>query len=46
MILDEDYLKWVKELKERFCRSQIKAVTKVNQEMIQYYWELRRDIVR
>ena len=45
MILDEDYRKWVKELKERYRRSQIKAATKVNQEMIQYYWDLGRDIV-
>lgn len=44
-ILDEDYRKWVKELKERYRRSQIKAATKVNQEMIQYYWDLGRDIV-
>lgn len=27
MILDEDYRKWVKELKERYRRSQIKETT-------------------
>ena len=30
MILDEYYHKWVKELNERYCHSQIKAATKVN----------------
>lgn len=44
-ILDPEYRKWVQELKERYRRSQIKAATKVNQEMIQYYWDLGRDIV-
>lgn len=44
-ILDPEYRKWVLELKERYRRSQIKAATKVNQEMIQYYWDLGRDIV-
>ncbi len=44
-ILDPEYRKWVQELKERYRRSQIKAAVKVNQEMIQYYWDLGRDIV-
>lgn len=44
-ILDPEYRKWVQELKARYRRSQIKAATKVNQEMIQYYWDLGRDIV-
>lgn len=44
-LLDQDYLQWVKELSTRYRRSQIKAAVKVNQEMLQFYWELGRDIV-
>lgn len=44
-ILDPEYHQWIQELKERYRRSQIKAATKVNQEMIQYYWGLGKDIV-
>lgn len=44
-ILDKDYLEWIKELSSRYRRSQIKASVKVNQEMLQFYWELGRDIV-
>ena len=44
-ILDQDYIQWIKELSSRYHRSQIKAAVKVNQEMLQFYWELGRDIV-
>ena len=44
-ILDKDYLQWIKELSSRYRRSQIKAAVKVNQEMLQFYWELGKDIV-
>ena len=44
-ILDQDYLKWIKELSTRYRRSQIKAAVKVNQEMLRFYWDLGRDIV-
>ena len=44
-ILDKDYLQWIKELSSRYRRSQIKASVKVNQEMLQFYWELGKDIV-
>ena len=44
-ILDQDYTKWIAELRSRYRRSQIKAAVKVNSEMLQYYWELGRDIV-
>ncbi len=44
-ILDKDYLLWIKELSTRFRRSQIKASVRVNQVMLQFYWELGRDIV-
>lgn len=44
-ILDQDYTKWIAELSSRYRRSQIKAAVKVNSEMLQYYWELGKDIV-
>lgn len=44
-ILDEDYLLWVQDLCKRYRQSQIKAAVKVNKEMLQFYWELGRDIV-
>ncbi len=44
-ILDKDYLQWIKELSTHYRRSQVKASVKVNQVMLQFYWELGRDIV-
>ena len=44
-ILDKDYIQWLKDLSKRYRRSQLKAAVKVNQEMLQFYWELGRDIV-
>ncbi len=44
-ILEKDYSQWLKDLSSRYRRSQIKAAVKVNQEMLQFYWELGRDIV-
>ena len=44
-ILDIDYIQWIKDLSSRYRRSQIKASVKVNQEMLQFYWELGKDIV-
>ena len=44
-ILDQDYILWIKDLSSRYRRSQIKAAVKVNQEMLQFYWDLGRDIV-
>ena len=42
---DNIYTNWIKELKERYRRSQIKANVAVNTGMLLYYWELGRDIV-
>lgn len=44
-ILDKDYIQWIKELSSRYRRSQIKAAVKVNQEMLEFYFELGKDIV-
>ena len=43
-IIDKDYTQWVEHLSARYRRSQIKAAVKVNREMLQFYWELGRDI--
>lgn len=42
---DTEYSRWIQELKERYRRSQIKAATQVNKEMLRFYWSLGRDIV-
>lgn len=43
--LGRDYQKWIKNLKIRYRQSQIRASLKVNGEMLNFYWELGRDIV-
>ena len=45
-INNEEYKNWLKELKNRFKQSQIKAAVKVNVELIRFYWLLGRDIVK
>ncbi|MBD5325864.1 MAG: DUF1016 domain-containing protein [Bacteroides sp.] len=39
-----EYKSWLSELKQRYRRAQVKAVVKVNGEMLNFYWELGRDI--
>lgn len=41
----KDYALWIEELSLRYRRSQIKAATHVNSEMLQFYWSLGKDIV-
>ena len=43
-ILDKDYLQWAKELCKRYRQSQVKAAVKVNHVVLQFYWELGKDI--
>ena len=43
-ILDKEYLQWVKELCKRYRQSQIKAAVKVNHVVLQFYWDLGKDI--
>lgn len=45
-ILDRDYQNWIKELKLRYRRSQIKAAVHINNELIHFYWSLGKDIVK
>ena len=42
---DKAYSTWLKELKQKVRLVQIKAVVKVNSELLRFYWELGRDIV-
>lgn len=42
---DAKYSQWIQELKERYKRSQIKAASLVNREMLRFYWSIGRDIV-
>ncbi len=44
--IDSEYKQWIQDLKSRYRRSQIKASVHVNREMLAFYWELGRDIVR
>jgi len=41
-----EYARLLNSLKERFRRSQIKAAVKVNISMLEFYWEMGRDICR
>ncbi|WP_354669279.1 DUF1016 N-terminal domain-containing protein [Bacteroides gallinaceum] len=41
----ENYASWIEELSQRYRKSQIKATTHVNSEILQFYWSLGRDIV-
>lgn len=44
-IIDKEYVSWVKDLASRYRQSQIKAAVKVNREILNFYWNLGRDIV-
>lgn len=44
--IDSNYAKWIQDISMRFKSMQIKAATKVNREMLLYYWTLGRDIVQ
>ncbi|MBD5378532.1 MAG: DUF1016 domain-containing protein [Bacteroides sp.] len=42
--LTTEYKIWLSELKKRYRRAQVRAAVKVNAEMLNFYWELGRDI--
>lgn len=46
IIAGKEYAQLLTKLKERFRKSQIKAAVKVNTSMLEYYWEMGRDISR
>ncbi len=43
---DDIYKNWILSLKTRYRKSQIKAASSVNREMLLFYWALGRDISR
>lgn len=42
---NEEYIKWLNSIKQRFSTYQAKATIKVNAEMLAFYWSLGRDMV-
>ena len=46
MKIDKEYASWIVELAGRYRSSQIKAATKVNDEMLRFYWSVGEDIER
>ena len=44
MSVGEDYLAWIADLKRRYKASQIKAAVAVNSALIEFYWNLGKDI--
>ena len=45
IIADTKYVEWLGAIKQRYQRSQIKAAVQINHTMLEFYWELGRDIV-
>ena len=45
IIADSKYVEWLSAIKQRYQRSQIKAAVQINHTMLEFYWELGRDIV-
>lgn len=44
--IDEEYKQWIKKITNEYRSSQIKAAVKVNVELLAFYWNLGRDIVK
>lgn len=44
IVSGKEYAQLLKQLKERFHRSRIKAAIKVNTEMLEFYWAMGRDV--
>lgn len=42
--MTSEYKNWLSDLKKRYRRAQVRAAVKVNGEMLNFYWELGRDI--
>ena len=45
LVVDEDYLLWIRELSQRYRQHQIKAALHVQDEMLRFYWSVGEDIV-
>ena len=44
--LDNEYVTWIAELKDRYRSAQTKAAVKVNAEKLMFNWQLGRDLVQ
>ena len=40
-----EYSEWIKTVSSSFKQCQIKATSKVNEEMLRFYWQLGREII-
>ena len=45
MTADAEYMAWLSDLKQRYKQSQLRTIVKANNEVLEYYWSLGRDIV-
>ena len=45
IMIDEEYVQWMSEVKQRFRSAQIKAAVKVNSEQLLFNWQMGRDLV-
>jgi len=45
LIVDADYVQWLADVKARFREGQARALVKVNDEMLRFYWSVGRDLV-
>lgn len=44
--VNSEYKEWIREISKKFKQCQIKAASKVNEEMLVFYWSLGRDILK
>ena len=44
-IISSEYKEWLKEIKQKFQNSQIKASIQVNSTLLEFYWNLGNEIV-
>ena len=44
-LISNEYKSWISELKQKFQQAQVKASVKVNNTLLEFYWELGADIV-
>lgn len=46
VITDSQYVAWLKDLKQRYAMTQVKAAVQVNEGMLSFYWSLGKDILQ
>ena len=44
IIMNPQYAEWIRNIGSNFKQCQIKAASRVNEEMLRFYWNLGRDI--